>query len=837
MTGGRSDPWFSECDAGNLKSEMLPGSASKCGFDLDHHLAVVKNPNKRVVDTLGEVDSQNLIKKRLLTPLRPARGLIAGKDPFSPPVQIDTAFLLHLENAYAGDNVVFDQERYFSFGRWWAGDDPGLYSQTETIEHIEAGVLISAWGGSAFQLFILDALPPLAAVIELLETPGFEHIKIISHNKDAAFARWLWKRLGLSERVIEKPLNAQERHVVHCDQLLFPHYSPGMGAKSIYPRRVLAPIQKRLGLMDGQTQDLIVYADRSGLFRSVENPDMFLKPLETLAASYGLELRIFGGKGNWDEDLALFRRAKIVLGPHGAGLANIAFCAPGTHVIEFVPISEADFTAETSRWTPFYGLSQAAGHHFWVVEPEVFDFDDYGMQVDATEVLSLIHRILEEPADAASSHLEGTAPQRFSSQISPGASALPRDVEPDHHSQGPVLSGPRTTDIARAIGATRSSNTGSNDGASFDFDFHLAHIRDPYKQVINTLAEVNTEDVVKSRVLSPLHPARGVDAAHDPFSSPVQINTTFVLYLRDAYIGDNVVFDRKRYFCFGRWWAGDDPAIYNETETIEHIEAGVLVSGWMGNAFQHFILDALAPLASVIDMIESPGFERVKIVSHDRDAPFARWLWGKLGLQDRIVQKPISAHERHVVHCDHVLFPHFSPSIGAPSIYPRHALRPVQKRLGLLKRDSRELIIYADRQGFNRSVRDQERFLAPIRDLADQYGLELVIFRSNGDWDSDLSLFARARIVVGPHGAGLSNMAFCPPGTHVIEFVPISSADYSTGNFRRSHFYGLSQAAGHHYWVVEPEYFDFEKPDMRVDGEDVVSLVSQILADSEKLPY
>jgi len=35
--------------------------------------------------------------------------------------------------------------------------------------------------------------------------------------------------------------------------------------------------------------------------------------------------------------LALFRAAKLVIGPHGAGLSNIIACEPGTHIYELVP--------------------------------------------------------------------------------------------------------------------------------------------------------------------------------------------------------------------------------------------------------------------------------------------------------------------------------------------------------------------------------------------------------------------------------------------------------------------------------------------------------------------
>ncbi len=36
----------------------------------------------------------------------------------------------------------------------------------------------------------------------------------------------------------------------------------------------------------------------------------------------------------WAEQINAFRQAKVVVGPHGAGLANLVFCRPGTRVVE-----------------------------------------------------------------------------------------------------------------------------------------------------------------------------------------------------------------------------------------------------------------------------------------------------------------------------------------------------------------------------------------------------------------------------------------------------------------------------------------------------------------------
>jgi hypothetical protein len=58
-------------------------------------------------------------------------------------------------------------------------------------------------------------------------------------------------------------------------------------------------------------------------------------------------------------------------------------------------------------------------------------------------------------------------------------------------------------------------------------------------------------------------------------------------------------------------------------------------------------------------------------------------------------------------------------------------------------------------------------------------------------WEDNVRAFASADVVVGPHGAGLSNVIFCPAGARVIELVP--------GDRPFPYFYTAACAAGADY--------------------------------------
>ncbi|HTW71459.1 MAG TPA: glycosyltransferase 61 family protein [Acetobacteraceae bacterium] len=57
------------------------------------------------------------------------------------------------------------------------------------------------------------------------------------------------------------------------------------------------------------------------------------------------------------QQLAMFRRARLVIGPHGAGLSNLVACEPGTQVYELVP----SFYANNC----FNRLAQTCRLHWW----------------------------------------------------------------------------------------------------------------------------------------------------------------------------------------------------------------------------------------------------------------------------------------------------------------------------------------------------------------------------------------------------------------------------------------------------------------------------------------
>ena len=74
--------------------------------------------------------------------------------------------------------------------------------------------------------------------------------------------------------------------------------------------------------------------DRKGPTRKIHN----VEQVKALLARYDFETVYLEGM-KVAEQIMLFQSAEFVIGVHGAGLANLLFCEPGTNVIELMRIA------------------------------------------------------------------------------------------------------------------------------------------------------------------------------------------------------------------------------------------------------------------------------------------------------------------------------------------------------------------------------------------------------------------------------------------------------------------------------------------------------------------
>jgi len=199
--------------------------------------------------------------------------------------------------------------------------------------------LVSDWSCRNFAHFLLDGLGRLAVFLDA----GFT-LNDVDHvycpTPPSAPAEHLFERFGIP---VDKRVWATSRTSVRADRLFVPSLP---AAALAYPPWLATSLRRLVDLPPGGPRHRRLYVSRRGYSRQAISE----YEVEALLSGRGFEIYDATDVRSRPED---FDRAEMVVGAHGAGLANVVFCRPGTRVIEIVPTDNA---------YPFYfSLAVAAG--------------------------------------------------------------------------------------------------------------------------------------------------------------------------------------------------------------------------------------------------------------------------------------------------------------------------------------------------------------------------------------------------------------------------------------------------------------------------------------------
>ncbi len=126
------------------------------------------------------------------------------------------------------------------------------------------------------------------------------------------------------------------------------------------------------------------------------------------------------------------------------------------------------------------------------------------------------------------------------------------------------------------------------------------------------------------------------------------------------------------------------------------------------------------------------------------------------------------------------------------------------------------VLIY--RKESTRSIVNHDEVLEGLRKLTPD--MEWHVFNEATIADT-VDLFSRAKVIVAPHGAGLTNMIFSKKGIKIIEFMPIEHPNIC--------YWHLSEVVGHQYNMIPVNEVDGGK--LSVDMGEVQPILSELLAD------
>jgi len=222
---------------------------------------------------------------------------------------------------------------------------------------------VASAGGESYYHWLLDELP------RFLEAAGDRHDAVIGHRGHLMQAA---EMIGFRGRMIE----VHGRRHYQCDQLAVASVFGTTGHPTAEAVGMLQDFATRHGLRQlggGRRRKIFISRAATRVRRLVHENDIWNR-----LQARGFE-RLFLETMSWEEQIAAFTAAETVVAPHGAGLANLVFCHPGTRVIEL-------FDRRYLHWC-YWQLAAVSGLEYHAVvsageAPPTHDFAHLGTNID-----------------------------------------------------------------------------------------------------------------------------------------------------------------------------------------------------------------------------------------------------------------------------------------------------------------------------------------------------------------------------------------------------------------------------------------------------------------------
>lgn len=107
--------------------------------------------------------------------------------------------------------------------------------------------------------------------------------------------------------------------------------------------------------------------------------------------------------------------------------------------------------------------------------------------------------------------------------------------------------------------------------------------------------------------------------------------------------------------------------------------------------------------------------------------------------------------------------------------------------------------------------------------LLEPHGFQRV-FMEELSFREQVKLMKETSILIAPHGAGMTNMLFCPPGAQIVEIADL--------NFPNPNFYAVASAMKHQYWIINAQSVGDAHPlekDMTVNPIELKEILSSLI--------
>ncbi len=239
-----------------------------------------------------------------------------------------------------------------------------------------------------------------------------------------------------------------------------------------------------------------------------------------------------------------------------------------------------------------------------------------------------------------------------------------------------------------------------------------------------------------------------------------------------------------------------------ELPSLEQIDGTVAVlAGLSGNVYFHWMVDILPR----IEVLQRWGVNLEEIdwfLVNSCQQPFQRETLKALGIPE---YKIIESDRHPYIQAKQLIVPSFAGYLGWLSPQGLEFLRQaflikksheLPKSFASDRKSSYPERIYISRSKCSyRQVINEEK----VMELLSPFGFVPVLLESM-TFKEQVTLFASAKVIVAPHGSGLTNIIFCSPGTKVIELT--------SPNYIRHYYWAIGQQLNLEHYYLKGESFD-----------------------------
>jgi capsular polysaccharide biosynthesis protein len=197
---------------------------------------------------------------------------------------------------------------------------------------------------------------------------------------------------------------------------------------------------------------------------------------------------------------------------------------------------------------------------------------------------------------------------------------------------------------------------------------------------------------------------------------------------------------------------------FKQVRRVDELAALLAVTG--GNTYYHWMFEVL-PRISILKPVLKKNPNILHVVN-SLNYRFQKETLESLGIGEK---KCIALDQFPALEFRRILVPSYPSSMGAPSPQVVEFLRKSFITNKIVK--TKNLFpkrLYLKRAGISRRVENEENLLSILKELNFEF-----IDPANLSFKDQVNIFTQANVVMAPHGAALSNIVFCNPGTKVIE--------------------------------------------------------------------